>query len=92
VTGIQNNLDRSPKVSIYPNPTNGKISISSEDGQFGSSEVQVFSTIGQLVLSKKEVILGNTPTEIDLSALPKGVYTLVIAGQGALSQNQIVLD
>ena len=92
VTGIQNNLDRSPKVSIYPNPTNGKISISSEDGQFGSSEVQVFSTIGQLVLLKKEVILGNTPTEIDLSALPKGVYTLVVAGQGARSQNQIVLD
>ena len=92
VTGIQNNLDRSPKVSIYPNPTNGAISISSEDVQFGSSEVQVFSTMGQLVLSKKEVFLGNTPTEIDLSALPKGVYTLVIAGQGALSQNQIVLD
>ena len=92
VTGIQNNLDRSPKVSIYPNPTNGAISISSEDVHFGSSEVQVFSTMGQLVLSKKEVFLGNTPTEIDLSALPKGVYTLVIAGQGALSQNQIVLD
>ena len=92
VTGIQNNLDRSPKVSIYPNPTNGAISISSEDVQFGSSEVQVFSTMGQLVLSKKEVFLGNTPTEIDLSALPKGVYTLVIAGEGAMSQNQIVVD
>ena len=92
VTGIQDNLDKSSNVSIYPNPTNGAISISSEDVQFGSSEVQVFSTMGQLVLSKKEVLLGNTPTEIDLSALPKGVYTLVIAGQGAMSQNQIVLD
>lgn len=92
VTGIQDNLDKSSNVSIYPNPTNGKISISSEDGQFGSSEVQVFSSIGQLVLSKNDVIIGNNPTEIDLSALPKGVYTLVIAGQGAMSQNQIVLD
>jgi len=92
VTGIQDNLDKSSNVSIYPNPTNGKISISSEDGQFGSSEVQLFSSIGQLVLSKNDVIIGNNPTEIDLSALPKGVYTLVIAGQGAMSQNQIVLD
>lgn len=92
VTGIQDNLDKSSNVSIYPNPTNGKISISSEDGQFGSSEVQLFSSIGQLVLSKNDVIIGNNPTEIDLSALPKGVYTLVIAGQGAMSKNQIVLD
>ena len=92
VTGIQDNLDKSSNVSIYPNPTNGKISISSEDGQFGSSEVQVFSSIGQIVLSKNDVIIGNNPTEIDLSALPKGVYTLVIAGEGAMSQNQIVLD
>jgi len=92
VTGIQDNLDKSSNVSIYPNPTNGKISISSEDGQFGSSEVQVFSSIGQIVLSKNDVIIGNNPTEIDLSALPKGVYTLVIAGEGAMSQNQIVVD
>lgn len=92
VTGIQDNLDKSSNVSIYPNPTNGKISISSEDDQFGSSEVQVFSSIGQLVLSKNDVIIGNNPTEIDLSALPKGVYTLVIAGEGAMSQNQIVVD
>lgn len=55
-------------ISIYPNPTRGKIYIGGADG----ADMTVVNTSGQVLISQRDF----TGTTIDLSSFPKGVYLL----------------
>ena len=56
------------KVAVFPNPTNGVVSIEGVD----ADEVQVYNALGQMV----KTVRGTN--EIDLSGLVEGVYLLRI--------------
>jgi hypothetical protein len=72
------------KLTIYPNPANDKITISSE--QLEKGEVEIYNSLGM------KVLYHNLPTnrdrlspkersfsvEIDISALPKGMYAVKV--------------
>lgn len=58
------------KIKIYPNPTNGKVNVSS---QFTGKSFSVIATNGAIV--KTGLVKNN---EIDLSALTNGLYYIVI--------------
>ena len=68
VTGIP---EKSIDIEVYPNPTQGLLNISA----FISAEYKVFNIQGQLL--KAGAIHG---TQIDLSELSKGLYTIEIIG------------
>lgn len=57
-------------LSLFPNPTNGKLNISLETNQIES--IHCYNYLGQLVLSERSV------SEVDLSNLLNGVYFLEI--------------
>jgi len=61
----------------YPNPTSGRLHIERPSGA-GSSCVQLFGTVGQLVMATLLPANG----ELDLSALPAGLYVVRIPGTG----------
>ena len=59
-------------ISIYPNPVNDKLFI---QGLFDVSKVTIYDVLGKLVLSKT-----NT-SEIDVTNLKKGIYTIKIVAE-----------
>jgi len=69
------------KVSVYPNPTNGILTIASTSSII---EISLYNHLGQLVLSAKDT------TSIDASSLRSGVYLLSIKDEtGATVTKQI---
>ena len=62
----QNQLD----ISIYPNPTNDKLFI---QGLSDATEVSIYNILG------KEVISTNNTNNINVQALPSGVYVIRIS-------------
>ncbi|MCI5058864.1 MAG: T9SS type A sorting domain-containing protein [Flavobacteriales bacterium] len=72
-------------VEVYPNPTNGEISVVSSGRQF---DLNIISMTGALVKNYGSVPSG---TNIDLSTLEKGMYFLKISdGQGQAMRRLII--
>jgi len=58
------------QVSYYPNPAHDKITISSPAIK-GNTQLSIFNVSGEKVM---EMRLTDTETQLDISALPRGVY------------------
>jgi hypothetical protein len=61
-------IENTPSISIYPNPTNGIFTISSTEQ---INEVEVFNVLGKAVYSKK---VTSKNIMVDLTPFPKGLY------------------
>ncbi len=75
-----NSADSAADITLFPNPTKGKVTILSE----GVVKVEVYDQAGRRVA---EVVGGN---EVDLGHLPSGVYTLHITLQHSATVRRIV--
>lgn len=71
--------------SIYPNPTNSKVNIKSEN-KF--NEVEIYNVLGQKVLSSK--ISENQ--EIDMSLLTSGTYFLKLKSESLIKNAKIIKE
>lgn len=80
-TGIDLSKDVSEFVNIYPNPTEGQLSISMPLAYSQHVLVEFINTIGQTVLTfNNEQAIDNI--ELDISTLPKGLYQCLITIDG----------
>ena len=61
-------------VKIFPNPSEGKITIDVTGNTERNIKIEMVNTTGQIVFSKENVIEKNL--DIDISNLPKGIYFL----------------
>jgi hypothetical protein len=68
-TGLNKTEMITPQIHIYPNPANDRIFIQSSVSEVTTTSI--YSTLGDKLLTGS--------TEIDISALPGGVYILNIA-------------
>jgi len=68
---------------VYPNPTNGQLTISlpnpSEGGAYTAENVEIYNVMGQKLLSIES--LKSTETTIDVSHLANGMYFLKVGNQ-----------
>ena len=62
-------------ITIYPNPTKGKLKVNVGNLNQGEATFQVFNMKGSMVLSKR--VSGST-SEIDLNKQPPGMYILKV--------------
>jgi hypothetical protein len=58
-------------LGLYPNPSNGIITLQITNETSAISNIQIFNTMGQMVMEKKEFIYDGI--SIDLSILKPGV-------------------
>jgi len=73
-------------VTVYPNPTDGKLFVTTGDIQ-DAVNVEVYSLNGVLLLNK---VSADAKTEVDLSGLNKGVYLIkIITSQGSVMKQVI---
>jgi hypothetical protein len=73
-------------VKLYPNPTDGKFNVTLPKGN-ESAQVEVFNTMGKLVLSKK--VNANEP--VDMSSAGKGMYMVNVTAAGKTTTKNIVV-
>ena len=75
-----NNLNPDRTLSIFPNPVKDKAFVSFPKGENDTDEcfIEIFTVGGNKLIESKEIVSRqmNNTVELDLSALPKGVYVL----------------
>lgn len=69
---------------VFPNPSTGRLFLNYAGPE--QTEIQVFNMVGQ------EVFKQNDTQELDLSFLPKGLYTLSVTNESNCYSQRIVLQ
>ncbi|MCG8573638.1 MAG: T9SS type A sorting domain-containing protein [Flavobacteriales bacterium] len=80
--GVDENLADEIELTVYPNPANDQINITSDQP---ITEVQFVNTIGETVLTVESEF-----TNIDISELPVGMYVLQITTEVGIISRKIV--
>ena len=81
--------DYSLITKIFPNPTNGNITISSE---YAIKSISVYNSIGNQLLSVNNNENTTTETKLDLSTFAKGVYCIKININNRIINQRIILQ
>ena len=77
---------------IYPNPTNGKITIEMNNLEDDIFHFSITNSIGQIVYQKKEKLNETYKSTFNLSTLEKGIYILNINNSSTNIVRQIVIE
>lgn len=85
LTSTEDRIDRNQSLNIFPNPTEGEITISNING---NGRLRVLNTSGNEVLQQD--LNASRSTKIDLSALQNGMY-YIIFDDGFTQSSNIVL-
>ncbi len=72
-------------IHVYPNPTHGTIFIQSNN--FSIDKILIYNQLGQLVFTSNDT--GNT---LDISLLPKGLYTVMVQSKSELLKQLVILE
>ena len=74
------------EMSIYPNPTNGMLNITSNEE---IDSVEIFNSVGTAVISS--TVAGNS-SSIDMSNLPNGMYFVRVYTANGIETVKVVLE
>lgn len=86
---LEEGKDRSP-IAVYPNPSNGMISIAFPKGFTEPCNVRINDASGRCILSK-DVMPAELPLQtIDISAFSSGLYILEVSAQSTLWKIKIM--
>lgn len=70
-SGISENAEPQPNYRIFPNPSDGKMTIEIIGTENTISTVEIFNSIGTLVMKDNTM---DTMINLDLGSCPKGIY------------------
>jgi hypothetical protein len=80
-------VEENVAVNLYPNPSNGRITLSFTTTSESSYLTSIFDMAGRLVYSDKSVaIVGENTHEIILAGVPAGMYMVRVSGLGKEDQ------
>ncbi len=86
-----NGLHPAWDVDVFPNPTEGRLSLRFEEFSGQQVNIYVYNALGEQVFSKRTATMTEATENIDLSTLADGVYTVrVDVGQNTVTK-RIVL-
>ena len=77
--------EQTANVSLYPNPTQGKVTLEGE----GLQSIRIMNAFGQTIYNAK--VEGNQ-VRIDLSGMAKGIYVMHIGTENGNAVRQIVVE
>jgi hypothetical protein len=79
---LQNNVFEKQKAIVYPNPSQGLVTIGNEN----LTEIQVYDSAGKKIKTLKP------QTQIDLSDLSKGIYLIKLISNNEILVDKIILE
>lgn len=74
------------KVSVYPNPTSGKVSVYLTEGN--ATSATIMNNLGQVMLNDK--IQNSNQFDLDISSYPTGLYFLQVEVNGKILTKKIM--
>ncbi|MCE3226566.1 MAG: hypothetical protein K0S32_1117 [Bacteroidetes bacterium] len=92
MTGVDNNQMSDNNVTLYPNPTSGKVSIKASFSTNNSIDIQVHNALGQLIKSSKHEGVRNDVMTIDLTNCPEGVYFITLDNGSSRTVKRLVIS
>ncbi len=75
-------------IAIIPNPSNDKITISSP-AITGNTQLSIFNVSGEKVIERQ---ITDNETQIDISALPRGVYFVRVQNEKMVEVGKMVKE
>ncbi len=91
ISGIEDDL-LANALSIYPNPTNGLLSIGMEMANAGNVRIAVVDMLGALVHEEsRSFASGEQRTTLDLGALANGSYLLNVQAEGMVAVKRFTI-
>lgn len=81
-----------PEVFVYPNPTQGQLTVDVLLAKNENALIEVFDITGQLVYNKQLTGADFYSHKIDLSATAKGMYVVSVKMKDGVVTRKIVLD
>jgi hypothetical protein len=88
---IKDGTDNSYGITIYPNPTSGKININAEEYE-GKVQLQIVNSLGQQVINNEIILSGEKIISMDVSALASGIYKVVLLSGSGMSTGTMVKE
>ncbi len=79
-------------VDVYPNPGNGIMNLDMAYPGKARVQLEVLSTDGKKVFEKETSILDELKSTLDLSHLPKGMYTLSVKVGNDIQMKKVVIQ
>jgi hypothetical protein len=87
---INNDLDKS-EVSIYPNPSEGKFQISTNN--FNISELEIIDITGKIISKSKIENENENNFHLDISNQPNGIYFVILTNsKNTTFVNKVILN
>jgi hypothetical protein len=83
------NLGEDFGIKVYPNPTQGKVNMLSENHNLENATISIFNPQGSLVFTLQNQ--SGRIAEIDLSGLTKGMYLIKIYNNYQVETKKVIL-
>ena len=78
------------KSEIFPNPSNGNITISVNSTNGNSARIEISNLLGQVVYtSENDLVEGNNDIKLNLSSLNAGQYIVRISDENTSNTSSI---
>lgn len=77
-------------ISIYPNPSKGIFTVSSNTIKLNT--IEVFDGLGKLLFSENEGLKNATETNIDLTGMSSGIYFIKVNSENGIFSKRIVKE
>jgi hypothetical protein len=90
-TGISDNYFNG-YLEVYPNPSNGKITLEMNKVSTDQYNVNISNLIGQTVYSNVQVINGFFKEDIDISTFGKGTYLITISNSSTSITEKLIVE
>lgn len=84
-----NDSKKEKTVALYPNPTNGTITIDTKE-LYGEMQVSIYNAVGQRVYNNS--FYNKRLLKLNLSHLPKGVYSIKLQSGSMIMNYQIIRE
>ncbi|MBK7172092.1 MAG: T9SS type A sorting domain-containing protein [Bacteroidales bacterium] len=88
-----NELVKLQKVEVYPNPNDGQFTLGVTSSSREMFDIRIMSNLGVVVYERKGVeVDGSLKQEIDLSRMPKGIYSVVLLSGNTQIIRKVVIN
>jgi hypothetical protein len=88
---VENNVDLSSSVTIFPNPSAGQFTLSLNFEKQANATITVTNVLGQVIMTDIEQNIVNHAVTMDLSKYGKGNYFVTVRSDNGIVTKRIVI-
>ena len=80
------------KISIFPNPSNGVVSIGMPSFKGGKQNIQIINSLGQICFDKDFNLSNQAVVDLNLNDLPEGLYIVKVCDFFNMIASKLIIE